>query len=74
MMKAVFDFIKNNPLAYHVVGDGRFYASRFDINLYPTNVVVDKQGKVQLHYSGGYQNGPYWLDKTIQESEKSAAL
>jgi len=70
----VADFIKNNPLAYHVVGDGRYFANMFKIHLYPTNVVIDKQGKVQLHYSGGYQNGPYWLDKTIQESEKGAAL
>jgi thiol-disulfide isomerase/thioredoxin len=66
----VADFMKKNPLAYHLVGDGRYYAKLFDINLYPTNVVVDKQGKVQLHYSGGYMNGPNWLDKTIQESEK----
>lgn len=66
----VADFIKKNPLAYHLVGDGRYTAGLFGINLYPTNVVIDKQGKVQLHYSGGYMNGPYWLDKTIQESEK----
>ncbi|QKJ32717.1 TlpA family protein disulfide reductase [Mucilaginibacter mali] len=66
----VNDFIKKNPLAYHLVGDGRSIAKLFDINLYPTNVVVDKQGKVQLHYSGGYMNGPQWLDKTIQESDK----
>jgi thiol-disulfide isomerase/thioredoxin len=70
----VSDFIKKNPLAYHVVGDGRDLANMFKIHLYPTNVVIDKQGKVQLHYSGGYQNGPYWLDKTIQESEKSTTL
>jgi thiol-disulfide isomerase/thioredoxin len=66
----VADFMKKNPLAYHLVGDGRYYAKLFNINLYPTNVVIDKQGKVQLHYSGGYMNGPYWLDKTIQESDK----
>ena len=70
----VSDFIKKNPLAYHVVGDGRYFADMFKIHLYPTNVVIDKQGKVQLHYSGGYQNGPYWLDKTIQESEKNTSL
>ncbi|MES2278589.1 MAG: TlpA disulfide reductase family protein [Bacteroidota bacterium] len=68
----VADFVKKNPLAYHLAYDGRSIAGLFNINLYPTNVVVDKQGKVQLHYSGGYMNGPYWLDKTIQESEKSA--
>ena len=68
----VKDFIKQNPLAYHVVGDGRYYSGLFNVSLYPTNVVIDKQGKVMLHYSGGYQNGPYWLDKMIQESEKEA--
>lgn len=68
----VNDFIKKNPLAYHLVGDGRSITKQFDIHLYPTNVVIDKTGKVQLHYSGGYLNGPYWLDKTIQESDKAA--
>jgi thiol-disulfide isomerase/thioredoxin len=66
----VKDFVKKNPLAYRVVGTGDDLAHQFKIHLYPTNVVIDKEGKVRFHYVGGYQNGPYWIDKTIQESEK----
>lgn len=69
----VGDYVKQNPLAYHLVGDGRGIANLFDIHLYPTNVVINKQGKVALHYSGGYAQGPYWLDKTIQESDAAKA-
>jgi len=65
----VGDYVKQNPLAYHLVGDGQSIADMFNVHLYPTNVVVNKQGKVALHYSAGYPQGPYWIDKTIQESE-----
>jgi thiol-disulfide isomerase/thioredoxin len=64
------EFIKKNPFNYQLVGDGSNYASEFNINLYPTNVVIDKQGKVKLHYVSAPFNGGYWIDKTIQESEK----
>ncbi|MBE9661017.1 TlpA disulfide reductase family protein [Mucilaginibacter myungsuensis] len=69
----VKDFIKENPLAYHLVGDGRYTAGMYEVTAYPTNVVIDKQGKVMLHYSGGYPQGPYWMDKMIQQSEAATA-
>jgi thiol-disulfide isomerase/thioredoxin len=63
------DFNKKIPFSYRLVGDGGYYANQFKINLYPTNVVIDKQGKVRLHYVSDPANGPYWIDKTIKESK-----
>ncbi|MBC7399697.1 MAG: TlpA family protein disulfide reductase [Mucilaginibacter sp.] len=66
------DFVKDHPLNYRLAGSGQVFANQFKINLYPTNVVIDKAGKVLFHYVGGATNGPYWLDKSIQESEKAS--
>jgi len=42
------------------VGDGRDYAALFKITSYPTNVVIDKDGKVVFHSTGGWPDNPYW--------------
>jgi thiol-disulfide isomerase/thioredoxin len=65
------DFVKTTPFSYRLVSDCREFALQFKINTFPTNVVIDKTGKVRLHYVGMAANGPYWIDKTIQESEKT---
>ena len=62
------EFIKNTPFAYHIVDDGRMYANLYKIHLFPTNVVLDKEGKVRFHASGYTLNTPYWIKKTIEES------
>jgi thiol-disulfide isomerase/thioredoxin len=64
------DFIKKNPFGYRLVSNAGDYAHKFGINLYPTNVVIDKEGKVRLHYVSAPFNGGHWIDKTIKESEK----
>ncbi|MGZ3755289.1 MAG: TlpA family protein disulfide reductase [Mucilaginibacter sp.] len=67
------EFIKTSPFNYHIIDDGRIYASLYKINLYPTNVVVGKDGKVMFHSSGYAPNTPYWISKTIAEA-KAAVL
>ena len=64
------DFIKANPFGYHIIDDGQMYANYYSINLYPTNVVVDKDGKVRFNSSGYKANTPYWIKKTIEEAKK----
>jgi len=65
------DFTKTSPFAYRLVAEGGYYAKLFKINLFPTNVVIDKQGKVRFHGSGLAQNTPFWIDKTIQDSDNA---
>jgi thiol-disulfide isomerase/thioredoxin len=60
-------FIKTNPFGYHIIDDGRSYANIYGIHLYPTNVILDKEGKVRFHASGYTVNTPYWIKKTIDE-------
>lgn len=63
-------FIKNTPYIYHLIDDGKAYADLYKINLYPTNVVLDKNGKVVFHASGYGINTPYWITKSIEDSLK----
>ena len=62
------DFIKTSPFAYHIIDRGQYYADQFKINLYPTNVVLDKDGKVRFHSSGYTTGTPYWIKKTINDA------
>jgi thiol-disulfide isomerase/thioredoxin len=64
----IIDFTKNNPFSYHIIDHGQYYADQYKINLYPTNVVLDKDGKVRFHASGYSSGIPYWIKKTIDEA------
>ncbi|MFA6084153.1 TlpA family protein disulfide reductase [Mucilaginibacter sp.] len=61
-------FIKTSPYNYHLVPIGSKYADRYGVNLFPTNVVLDKTGAVKFNSSGLTMNTPYWIKKTIEES------
>jgi thiol-disulfide isomerase/thioredoxin len=60
------DFLKTNPYNYHIIGNGREIADQYHLNLFPTNVVVGKDGKVMFHSSGYGINTPYWIKKVIE--------
>lgn len=47
-------FLKQYPLNYEIIADGRWIAEKFDINSYPTNIIVDKEGTIQF-YEIGYK-------------------
>lgn len=66
----ILNFIKKNPFGYVLVPDGRNLAQMFKIHTFPTNVVIDKTGKVVFHSSGLSQSTVYWIDKSIAESEQ----
>ena len=62
------DFLKTTPFAYHIIDDGREYANLYKITTYPTNLVLDKDGKVVFHATGVKSNTPYWIKKSIEEA------
>lgn len=64
----VRDYIKNNPLSYHLLASGRYLAQKLGVNLYPTNVVINRDGKVAYSSQGGSPANPGWIKKTINEA------
>jgi peroxiredoxin len=46
---AIQSFVEKRPYDYALVADGRYIAERYGINSFPTNLVIDRQGKVVFH-------------------------
>jgi len=72
------DFIKEHPFNYHLVENGRYYAGKYNLNQYPTNIVYDAAGKVVFSSVSNQPSNSYWMKKAINEAlankTKQAAL
>ena len=59
-------FLKTSPYRYHIIDNGRYIASQYGVTLYPTHVVIDRNGKVLFHTSGLSGGTIPWLKKSIE--------
>jgi len=64
------EFIKTHPLAYQIIADGQVYSTRYDVNTYPTNVVIGRKGVVLFSDDGFSNTTQYWLRKNINGALK----
>lgn len=64
----VEDFVSKFPFNYNLIADGRYIASLYGINSYPTHAVLDKTGKVLFHTTGYGSGTVPWLRKTVGEA------
>jgi len=64
------NFLKIIPFNFDIIDDGSSIASIYKIHLYPTSVILDKEGKVAFHTVSFAANSPYWMKKTINEALK----
>ncbi len=60
-------YLKEHEFKYTVIPDGNKIAKSYDIQGYPTQVIVDKEGKVAFHTVSYYSVTDYWMRKTIDE-------
>jgi peroxiredoxin len=49
-------FLKKNPFSYHIIPDGEAIAKKFGVKLYPTHIIIDKEGNIAYTASGGSPN------------------
>jgi thiol-disulfide isomerase/thioredoxin len=68
------EFLKLNPFGYKMIGDGKYIANQYNLNSYPTNVIVDPKGKIYFHSSGLGANTVYWLKKSIEELKNTSVV
>lgn len=66
------EFLKNRSFGYTIIDNGRFISDQYHINSYPTNVIVDQDGKVYFHSTGLSTSTVHWLRKSIEELKNSA--
>jgi len=50
--KEVKEFLSENEFAYKHIANARYIANKWNIKGYPTNIVIDKNGKVIFRVSG----------------------
>ncbi|MBI2282265.1 MAG: TlpA family protein disulfide reductase [Bacteroidetes bacterium] len=62
------EFLKTNPFLYNIIDGGRYIASKYGITLYPTHVVLDREGKAVFHSSGLSMGTVPWIKKSIEAS------
>jgi len=60
-------FLKEYEFKYTVIPDGKKIADQFKVTRYPTQLIVDKEGKVAFHTVSFYSVTNYWMRKTIDE-------
>ncbi len=60
-------YLKQYEFKYTVIPDGKKIADSYNIAGYPTQVIVDKEGKVAFHAVSYYSVTDYWMRKTIDE-------
>jgi len=60
-------YLKEYEFKYNVIPAGKKIADSYDIKGYPTQVIVDKEGKVAFHTVSYYYVTDYWMRKTIDE-------
>lgn len=69
--KTIEKFLQLHPFKYAIIDNGKFLTTDNNINSYPTNVVVDQNGKVYFHTSGVALNTAKWISKSIEELKNS---
>ena len=62
----VKEFLKTTAFAYQQISDGRSYGNDYQVDLYPTNIVLDRKGIIKFNSVGSDHTG-YWLKKTIED-------
>lgn len=60
-------YLKDYEFKYKVIPIGKKIADSYGITGYPTQVIVDKEGKVAFHTLSYYYVTDYWMRKTIDE-------
>jgi thiol-disulfide isomerase/thioredoxin len=60
-------YLKEYEFKYNIIPEGKKIADSYDLPGYPTQVIVDKEGKVAFHTVSYYSVTDYWMRKTIDE-------
>ena len=67
-------FLEKTPFTFHIIADQDPYIMEYDTPGYPTNVIIDKDGKIDAIYVGGQYKGimsrmiASSIDKLLQSS------
>jgi thiol-disulfide isomerase/thioredoxin len=64
---AIKNFLQGTSFDYRLVGFARQIIRGYNVEAFPTNIIVDKEGNVAFHTIGYNDKNVFWLKKTIEE-------
>jgi thiol-disulfide isomerase/thioredoxin len=64
------EFLKTTPFNYNIVDDGKYFAQKYEVDGYPTHVIVGKDSLIKFSTIGLAGNTVFWIEKTIGEQLK----
>lgn len=65
----IYESLDRLPFKYQVIPDGKAIARQLDINTYPIQVIVNKEGKIVFHTIGYGAATGFWIRKMIEENK-----
>jgi peroxiredoxin len=64
-------FLKKNTFKYDIVEDARWITEKFDIKVYPTNIIINKDGAIAYYKSSYradiYESMSYKINKLLKQ-------
>ena len=61
-------FLKKHPFDYQIVAKSRKLSKKYGVSSYPTNIVIGKDGKVLVRFSGFGPHIPNAIETSIEKS------
>lgn len=61
------DFLKKIPFDYRIIYNGKKLAWKYNVEAYPTNLIVNREGIIAYHSSMSGPIPDYWMRRTIEE-------
>lgn len=68
--KKIEKFEERYPISYPVVGEAKSELYKFNVSSYPTNLIIDKNGKYSYYISGGFDGIGKQIENAIEETLK----
>jgi len=68
--KKIEQFEKRYPISYPVVGQAKSEFYKFNISSFPTNLIIDKEGKFSYYISGGFDGIGKQIENAIEKTLK----
>ena len=54
----IANFLKKHPFDYDIIEESRYIAQKFGVKSYPTNIIIDQDGKIE-YYKSAYNSRIY---------------
>ncbi len=66
--KALQTFLKETEFRYHIVPNSQEVVKQFEVSVFPTHIIIDKEGRIYARLTGGSEDRHDDLRPLIQRA------